>query len=124
MVRKFRWMAITAARLSAQNATLRFRASNSSHSVDGFDETKGRRVPEVLPKAPDGFEPPQKAVPAFPIPLGYGAISKYKETGKTTNNEATDCPNSEMTGLMMRFDCVLRGVHNLCAPRLHPSLEL
>jgi hypothetical protein len=31
------------------------------------------RVPQVG-KAPDGFEPPQKAMPAFPFPLGYGAI--------------------------------------------------
>jgi hypothetical protein len=90
MAPKFKWMAIIAAELRV------------------FLPVKGMRVPEVLPKAPDGIEPPQKAVPAFPFPLGYGATSKIQRDRKTTNKEATECPNSEMTGLTVPFDCMLR----------------
>jgi hypothetical protein len=43
-------------------------------------------VPEVLVKAPDGFEPPQKALLALPFPLGYGAMMKAR------NNGAICCP--------------------------------
>jgi hypothetical protein len=61
---------------------------------------------KLLLKAPDGFEPPQKALLALPFPVGYGAI--IKSTKNCTNNEAIDCPNFEMGGHTIRFDYPLR----------------
>jgi hypothetical protein len=65
------------------------------------------RVPQ-LPKAPDGFEPPQKAMLAFPFPLGYGAISARLREPQTTKQQRVQTLKSGSSSC--RSICLLGGV--------------
>jgi hypothetical protein len=120
MVLKFKWMAITAARLSTNNATLKFwRILLQSGCGRPRDRRKARS--SSVAKGAGRIRTATEGYAGLPLSTWVRRHFKNTRHRKTTNKGSNGLSKLEMIGLMMRCG---GGVHNRCATRLRPSFKL
>ena len=120
MVLKFKWMAITAARLLTNNAILMFRRILLQSGCGRPRDRRKARSSSVA-KGAGRIRPATEGYAGLPLSTWVRRHFKNTRHRKTTNKGSNGLSKLEMIGLMMRCG---GGVHNCCATRLRPSFKL